>query len=498
MKFLQKIKKSLKRKIANRKKSILSNDSIIKIFTTIASQQELLSITSLLGTTIATNFFFRKIKDPSDNTLITTNKIMGIAHALIAGFMYYGRPKPTISDIVGLKENNTEFLVENLIFPTFSSIKEILGDKTNIQSMQDVINYIDKYFTFVNDPNNDFVFVLSNDIYSIFDVKNNTYSLSKKIYIIDENDKEKEENEGEPDYFTLVLLENKKLLLHDFNDQEFDNSNNLENYKYFNFRSLDWGWKIRNDVKIYNTFGDTPFIYKKTKENDGTINVWDSCVAFSALTSIFHFSFAYIYPKRYKKWMEQKRNPMRWIEYSITSGIMMLNLGSTSGVTDRNDLISLFAMTALTNIFGMAIEESYGKVTKSIFMISGFISFIIPWFFIFDEYNKIYREFKDNGLLDILQSENPDAYNLLTLLAPVAISVMGFLYFLFPAIQINQIIYPNKYKTGEFSFIITSFISKISLNILAYYLGNRPSISYIRESCGLIEDNTVEKNDEDN
>ena len=94
-------------------------------------------------------------------------------------------------------------------------------------------------------------------------------------------------------------------------------------------------------------------------------------------------------------------------------------------------------------------------------MISGFISFIIPWFFIFDEYNKIYREFKDNGLLDILQSENPDAYNLLTLLAPVAISVMGFLYFLFPAIQINQIIYPNKYKTGEFSFIITSFISKI-------------------------------------
>ena len=131
-------------------------------------------------------------------------------------------------------------------------------------------------------------------------------------------------------------------------------------------------------------------------------------------------------------------------------------------------------------------------------MISGFISFIIPWFFIFDEYNKIYREFKDNGLLDILQSENPDAYNLLTLLAPVAISVMGFLYFLFPAIQINQIIYPNKYKTGEFSFIITSFISKISLNILAYYLGNRPSISYIRESCGLIEDNTVEKNDEDN
>ena len=58
--------------------------------------------------------------------------------------------------------------------------------------------------------------------------------------------------------------------------------------------------------------------------------------------------------------MEQKRNPMRWIEYSITSGIMMLNLGSTSGVTDRNDLISLFAMTALTNIFGK-LWKSYQK-----------------------------------------------------------------------------------------------------------------------------------------
>ena len=401
---------------------------------------------------------------------------MGFAHALIAGFMYYGRPKPEEGSIIGIKNNNIDFNIDNIVLPTQESVKNIMS----YDNIKELTNYLENYFLHINS--------IENDIFFVFDTKNNKYSLYKEIYI-------EEDSNDVFNSFKLILLENNKFLLYSYNYQIFEHDilNQIE-YKYYKLRELQWGWTIRYDEKKYESYGDSPILYKTIKENKGKINVWDSCVAFSALTSIFHFSFGYIYPDKYKEWMSNSRNPMRWIEYFVTSGIMMINLASTSGVTDRNDLLSLFAMTAITNIFGMAIEESYGKVTKSIFMISGFISFIIPWFFIFDEYNKIYREFKDNGLLDILQSENPDAYNLLTLLAPVAISVMGILYFLFPAIQINQIFYPSKYRTGELSFILASFISKISLNIFAYYLGNRPSISYIRQSCEFIQDNNTEDN----
>ena len=62
---------------------------------------------------------------------------------------------------------------------------------------------------------------------------------------------------------------------------------------------------------------------------------------------------------------------------------------------------------------------------------------------------------------------------------PISLVVICIFYFLFPAIQINQIISPNRYKRGELSFIIASLISKISLNTSAWFLGNRPAFTAI-------------------
>jgi hypothetical protein len=60
-------------------------------------------------------------------------------------------------------------------------------------------------------------------------------------------------------------------------------------------------------------------------------------------------------------------------------------------------------------------------------------------------------------------------------LIKILLTVILVLYCIFPAIQIAQIAYPNKYRLGELLFILSSFGSKVTLNSFVYFLGKRPS-----------------------
>jgi len=399
-----------------------------------------LVIFSLLSTTGLTRLFFNT-KNPDTKDLLKFNKIAGVLHTFLAIFMKFGRPKPEVGTTLSLKND-----IEHI----------------------NIINS-DRYLKPVRN---------TWEIYSI--TNDGKYTLSRKMFLVG----------AEDSAVNVILLK--------------DNNNNYvysipgedtENKFTFSLDELSYGWTIRTESPGLEYTGlpsaDNPDPIKDVLNvNKGDIKIWDSCVAFSLLTALFHFSIAFIYPKRYEKWIFlEKRNPVRWIEYFFTSSIMMVNLASVSGVVDRNDIISTIAMTAVTNIFGMAIEEAkeksnYNNFVKSIFMVSGFISFIVPWIFIFDKYNQTFAVF-GKFLKDILENP-PEGANIeslenssrnIRIYIPVAIVVICFFYFLFPAIQINQIISPSKYPKGEFSFIIASLVSKLSLNIGAWYSGNRPTFT---------------------
>lgn len=415
MKLIRKNLKKIKR--------VFKKDESSNFFSNLIDNQIPLISLSFLGTTGLVKLFFgsKNKKETKLTSLIKTNKIAGFTHAALAAFMYFGRPKPDIDSILTLKENI-------------------------------VIKNIDDY-----DITNDKI------VWSVKEIVNETYELKKSV-----------KKNGTDNLTTVVLGIN--------NDNEFflyEENNDPVERALFKLKEFKWGWTIRYKKEEIKYDGEPPTFSYKNVTKPGKINVWDSSALFSALTSAFHLSIAYIYPKTYKKWISKKRNPVRWIEYFITSSIMMVNLASVSGVESRNDLISTIAMTSITNIFGMAIEEVGENKTfiKIIFMICGFIAFSVPWYMILDKYNNIFKSLDLSGALNDLP--NNTAKTIKTII-PISLSVIFFFYFLFPAIQINQIISPKKYKRGELSFILASLISKISLNTSAWFLGNRPAFTAIQ------------------
>jgi hypothetical protein len=235
--------------------------------------------------------------------------------------------------------------------------------------------------------------------------------------------------------------------------------------------------------------------YDKKKKKRMIAKLFNLCGIFSALTAFAHL-FVLSVPELYTGWMTQKiggQNPLRWLEYFVTSGIMMTCIASVADVKDEYSLLSVFVFTAVTNLFGMAIESSEGNAYKWFYMAAGFIPFIIPWYFIvknFSLYSSTITDFEslfetqdtitiparsedeeDRTLTKKEFQENMENLDLIKIL----LTVILVLYCIFPAIQIAQIAYPNKYRLGELLFILSSFGSKVTLNSFVYFLGKRPS-----------------------
>ena len=222
---------------------------------------------------------------------------------------------------------------------------------------------------------------------------------------------------------------------------------------------------------------------KDTVEVQGPTVYW-LCALFSLMTSCAHL-YSVLFPTRYLSGLQRNLNPIRWIEYCLTAGIMMVCLASVSNVNMKYELISVFAFTALTNMFGMAIESSDSNNYKGVYMFVGFIPFCIPWIIIVEKYAQYGATFADieslvkrgeagtNETFDLKWKAIKENLEYLKIL----VFVVLVLFNLFPAIQLCQIAHPGKYRLGEFLFVLASLTSKVILNSGIFFLGNRPSSS---------------------
>ena len=111
------------------------------------------------------------------------------------------------------------------------------------------------------------------------------------------------------------------------------------------------------------------------------VNIGLGVVAFLALSAVFHFliSSPWFFG-RYKNGLEHNRNYFRWVEYSLSSSIMIWLIVAINGVTDIAALFSIFAVNAAMILFG-ALQEKYeqpgtGRLLPFIF---GSMVGIVPW-----------------------------------------------------------------------------------------------------------------------
>ena len=184
------------------------------------------------------------------------------------------------------------------------------------------------------------------------------------------------------------------------------------------------------------------------------INLGFGVVAFLALSAFFHFliSSPWFFP-RYSAGLKLNHNYFRWVEYSLSSSIMIWLVAQLCGVTDMAGLFGIFAINASMIMFG-ALQEKYEKPGNGKFLpfVFGSMTGIVPWIII---------------LIYTLQPGSKDAAEI----PPFVFGIIVALFVFFNTFAVNQALQYHQvgkwasYLQGERSYITLSLVAK---SILAW------------------------------
>lgn len=101
---------------------------------------------------------------------------------------------------------------------------------------------------------------------------------------------------------------------------------------------------------------------------------------FLALSALFHWLI--ISPpffERYLRGLGAGRNHFRWVEYSLSSSLMIILIAALTGITDIATMVALFGVNAAMIFFG-AVQEKYEQPGGSLMPFwLGCIAGIVPW-----------------------------------------------------------------------------------------------------------------------
>ena len=102
---------------------------------------------------------------------------------------------------------------------------------------------------------------------------------------------------------------------------------------------------------------------------------------FLGISALAHFIVAspQFFP-RYAAGLAAKRNNFRWIEYSISSSVMIVLISQICGITDVTALLAIFGVNASMILFGW-LQEKYAQPGNGEWLpfIFGCITGIVPW-----------------------------------------------------------------------------------------------------------------------
>jgi hypothetical protein len=173
---------------------------------------------------------------------------------------------------------------------------------------------------------------------------------------------------------------------------------------------------------------------------------------FLALSAFFHFLVAS--PgnfNRYTNSLLRNINIYRWVEYSISSSIMIILIVQLCGVTDVAAIVAIFGVNASMILFGW-LQEKYSRPGDGqwISFIFGCIAGAIPWLII---------------ILLLIGPKAPAESNAPGFVYGIVISL--FLFFnCFAWVQYKQYKAQGKwsnYLKGERAYIVLSLVAKSAL-----------------------------------
>jgi hypothetical protein len=102
--------------------------------------------------------------------------------------------------------------------------------------------------------------------------------------------------------------------------------------------------------------------------------------AFLALSALAHLLVSTVWWRRYVADLARSRNQARWVEYSLSSSLMIVLIAQLVGISDVAALVALFGVNASMILFGW-LQERYEEPGGGGWLpfTFGCIAGIVPW-----------------------------------------------------------------------------------------------------------------------
>jgi glucose uptake protein GlcU len=174
--------------------------------------------------------------------------------------------------------------------------------------------------------------------------------------------------------------------------------------------------------------------------------------SFLILSGLFLLGSAYVWRKKYEAQIQKGMNLFRWMEYSITSSLMVVVIAMLCGVYDFGSLLMIFSLNACMILFGwvMEVHNQTTKKTDWTSYIFGCFAGVIPWV--------VMGMYFFNAV-----SSNAEA------VPPFVYYIFGSLFISFNVFAVNMILQYKKvgkwqdYLYGEYAYITLSLVAKALL-----------------------------------
>jgi hypothetical protein len=198
-------------------------------------------------------------------------------------------------------------------------------------------------------------------------------------------------------------------------------------------------------------------------------SIWDlpigpAVALFFLLSAIAHFSMALPARGWYESHLARGQNPIRWIEYSLSSSVMIVVIAALAGVQEVGTLIAIFGVNAAMILFGWSMEiANEGRARPQwLHFVFGCIAGAVPWVVIF--------------VTLFVSATEPGS-------APIpgfVIAIFVTLFISFNVFAINQVLQYRKvgrwsdYLYGERAYMLFSLIAKSLLAWQVFFGTLRP------------------------
>lgn len=189
------------------------------------------------------------------------------------------------------------------------------------------------------------------------------------------------------------------------------------------------------------------------------INVKYLIASFSLVSSFFHLVNVIFYRIYIRNILNEKRNPLRWLEYTISAPIMIVCIAILNGISNIQTLILLFVLMSTVMVFGW-LQEKESRGTNLVTIDS---PTLIGWFPYSTVWIVIYLSFS----YSVIETDVD---------TPTFVYIIIYsMFIMFSSFGVVQFLYVTKsstigsYKQSEKLYLILSFTSKTLLSWIIFF-----------------------------